>query len=1169
MRFDMRYDSYLNRKRDITQQKLSAPSDSMRGFYYANTYPEDVQKARNMQNNVHFDLKPFSAYIRASIDHIGKSTAEGADVVIVDKLLEQYLIPQFTLIKPKLSGAQFTVKRPERIYALNAEEDFDSESFEVSGRQGQVCSHSNKVDTFNGTVFVRLCELSQDISGKKFDLYDDLNHKDDSIKCTISAVDYSAVDSYRIEEVRIESVIETANELTFRTADDVSKLSEITLFGENFQILKKNSESTPELSGKGLSITPFSDALYAVQPAMKDKKPQILSGEKSVPYQKIELSELPETEVQALLDTKDVSVRNSRLVYSGEEENSVVLAGLPFVVKSEKLKFKKQLRDKKGNFIGTIIEVNTNNKSIGDLESNTDAFFKETTERLTDALPYRMEKSRSFRVGKTDENNNLLEIAEETNKGLVPIDESTLPKHLYAVPNDWQLKKQLAAINKLTQMPCHEQKYLLELFERKSEGHSFGAKWKSVQLVKIEKWYILTDESYYGCAEQREFVKKALATGDFSFLDGPPGSGKTTVLLEVIAQLIMKGMKVLLTASTNAAVDNILERLNKLPPEVQEKILAVRIGNEKSISETVKDYTLSDIPDEFHEEIIMSANVVCGTIFGVLKHPAFNMNDKNQPVRPLYDFLIIDEASKTTFQDFLIPALYSRHWILSGDLKQLTPYVEQDTIQSSLEEMPEFDRNMQRIQTLLWLAKDNRIGQKNMRFYIIVPSEQIRAAEMLVTENTELVGIISKQKCDNPFAVSVQELKAADKKSVILYGAKLLFIEDSAKEEVKKILPHDFVPMFDVAHDEAYSDLFLAASAERHFTVKKPNVELGSYRDKTKYGTWQGIAEYWTRAMREHSWAQEITWRLCRIQELFSEKANNKTVERYKREIEERMPSLEEKSEKIKAYCDALTGIALPSILQLLQNGLSEDVKKNFKQTTLNSGFEKKDFEGRHTMLTYQHRMHPSISAFSAKKIYDGKALKDGSELEEKRKWSCPVFGKSHDVWLDTTSKLGNDRDCTNENQFEVRIIKDRIQKFMEWTKDNPNPDKDSKGNWSVACLTYYKRQERNLKQAVKELFGEQREKSWYRKEEKHIEVFIYTVDKFQGREADVVFLSLVKSGKATLGFMDSPNRLNVALTRARFQRVIVGSHSYFRNTNKSDLLKNLAAESDNVEVVK
>ena len=73
-------------------------------------------------------------------------------------------------------------------------------------------------------------------------------------------------------------------------------------------------------------------------------------------------------------------------------------------------------------------------------------------------------------------------------------------------------------------------------------------------------------------------------------------------------------------------------------------------------------------------------------------------------------------------------------------------------------------------------------------------------------------------------------------------------------------------------------------------------------------------------------------------------------------------------------------------------------------------------------------------------------------------------------------------------------------------------------------------------------------------------EILIYTVDKFQGREADVVFLSMIKSGDANLGFMDSPNRLNVALTRARYQRIIVGDKSYFMRCN-SALLRELAGE--------
>lgn len=83
---------------------------------------------------------------------------------------------------------------------------------------------------------------------------------------------------------------------------------------------------------------------------------------------------------------------------------------------------------------------------------------------------------------------------------------------------------------------------------------------------------------------------------------------------------------------------------------------------------------------------------------------------------------------------------------------------------------------------------------------------------------------------------------------------------------------------------------------------------------------------------------------------------------------------------------------------------------------------------------------------------------------------------------------------------------------------------------------------------------------SFYEVKESNAEIMIYTVDKFQGKEADVVFLSMVKANEATLGFMDSPNRLNVALTRARYQMVVVGNKKYFTgNRCRSQLLKTLA----------
>ncbi len=1144
---------------DGQQPKNGTQVDKLSEFYFANTYPDDKVKAQNMKRNVEFDLKPFMAYLKASISQIGKSTAEGAEVKIVaDNSQESVLEPQFTLIKVKSAGSVFEVDKPKDIYLVETDDEFTTESFEIVQRRDTICTHENQVDTYNGTVFVRL-EGKMVSSSIGYDLYDDDKHKDESIKCRIVPVDFTEFSSYRFEGIDgdcIESVEEKGGKLVVQVNRVMDDLESICLFGETLSVTKKDAPKKLELPAGNRSIREYGD-YYAVAPAM-DTKIGIFSGKEKVQYEIINLGEWNEKDVQELLKTQEVSARNGRLVYDGDGQKTVQFSGLDFKIKSEKNVFKKRLKDKKGKSVGTIIEVIADVKNIRDLESNVDVFFKESTESLTDSLPFMRGKNREFKVGWKDESQSLLEIAEKTQGGLKKIDD--LPERLFAVPNDWQLKRQQEAIFKLQEKPCFQQRTLLELFERKSEGGQKGAAWKAFHPKKVQRWYILTDESYDGCAEQREFVRKALATGDFGFLGGPPGSGKTTVLLELIAQLVMDGKRVLLTASTNAAVDNILERLEKLPPEVQDKILAVRLGNENVISETVEQYTISKIDAE--EEIVRRANLVCGTIFGILKHPEFNLKDKNQPVRPLYDYLIVDEASKTTFQDFLIPALYSEHWILSGDLKQLTPYVEQDTIQSSLEEIPEFDRNWQRVQTILQLAKDNRIDEKPLSFYMAVPPEQIEAAKTLVTKDwLDIgIGIVAKKPNTNPYVVSVEEIKKAEHKAVIFYGAKLLLIEDTVLKEVEHFLPSHYTPMFDIESDEEYTSPFLAASTKHYFSKKKITLELGTSKNKTTYSKWEEIARYWTKALKEEGWAQQITWRLCRLQELAFDKADKETVEGYKKQIEERLPSDPEKKERVEEYCNALSGIALPSVLQLLQQGLSEDVIRNKKRTTLNAGFEEEDFETRHTALTYQHRMHPCISKFSAEKIYDGKALKDGAEMKEEREWTCPVFETRRNLWIDTTRECSG-QDYRNENRHEVSLIVEKIKAFMEWTRSNPKPK--SGGNWSVACLTYYKKQERNLKQEIRRVFGEQREKSWYKDETSHIEVFIYTVDKFQGREADVVFLSMVKSGKASLGFMDSPNRLNVALTRARFQRVIVGSCSYFKRTKKSKLLQTLAQEEE------
>ncbi len=88
-------------------------------------------------------------------------------------------------------------------------------------------------------------------------------------------------------------------------------------------------------------------------------------------------------------------------------------------------------------------------------------------------------------------------------------------------------------------------------------------------------------------AAQREAVDHVLHTLPVALLHGPPGTGKTRCLVEVIRQLVARGQRVLAVAASNVAVDNLVERL------VHNNVNALRLGHPARVLPEVEPYTLA------------------------------------------------------------------------------------------------------------------------------------------------------------------------------------------------------------------------------------------------------------------------------------------------------------------------------------------------------------------------------------------------------------------------------------------------------------------------------------------------------------------------------------------------------------------------------------------------
>lgn len=774
-------------------------------------------------------------------------------------------------------------------------------------------------------------------------------------------------------------------------------------------------------------------------------------------------------------------------------------------------------------------------------------------------------------------------------------------KIIYPPKNDSQLRKQKWALSILKDYPSPYHRGLLKLFETVQH-----VKWEPLKKSnKIDWKFLIPDdkgELRQGTDMQREFVERAMQTPDFAILEGPPGSGKTTSLTELIYQLILDGNRILLSASTNVAIDNIIEKLiEQFGNESNLKdhgIVPLRIGREERLDKTILPFQIdnrkerlfnilshdasmkellsnNDVKDKYLEEmVIRSSNLVCGTTIGILQYPNFRKNKEVGYIEPEFDYLIIDEASKTTIPQFLVPAINAKRWIIAGDIKQLSPYMETLHIRVSLKGL--LGEDVETALLLYFVFIFDQSYQRNFTGHLpkyIVPVktpvifEFLKIIFQLLSTNGEDKRLISEYQALKKMKIatlSSREINISNTnngkivhfdsssiqqnfdKMFKLISYDLILVSEQDFNRLKSYLPATHLILSTEISDAMIKHLFkheywYHASGKPYFIFKGKNFRERNY-DKIRDDLLDSVSR---------NWAGQLSWRLSRVYELEEVSGTSSAKKYYQRSMHALTPQTKE-HKKILNDIKRMGQIFFPSILKCIQVGIKGEYKIAKNNTVLSKGMEKQAFSQRHVLLKYQHRMHDTIAEVPRDLFYSNTTMSNASALQTSnsvdRTWPRNVepFPRltSRMSWLHVT-----DTDYRNRNDREADLIIRYIKKLVKWINQQ-----DESHRWSLAVLSYYNKQREVIVKRIKEEFKSvnQRAKTHFDIDKLHI--MVYTVDKIQGREADFVFISMVRNSK--LGFMDSPNRLNVAITRAKYLVIIFGNADFFKTCDSTDLRK-------------
>lgn len=562
---------------------------------------------------------------------------------------------------------------------------------------------------------------------------------------------------------------------------------------------------------------------------------------------------------------------------------------------------------------------------------------------------------------------------------------------------------------------------------------------------------------------QKEAVNNSFSN-NLSVTEGPPGTGKTQTILNIIANAVLNGQSVAIVSSNNSATKNVYEKLEKNGVE----FIAALLGNSQNKKEFIN--LQKEIPDlsQFNLSDTEKVNLKDKTAT-LITQLSENLYKKNE----LASLKLQIDNIKTEYEHF--KETYKGQIEKNVELKKNIPAKKILELWISLEALGQRQKKFNFIKRFIYRLK---YGIKDKTFYTNSLDEMIFICQLKyyptkIRELTKRIDFLEHSL--KTFAFD-NKMKEYTEMSMQLFKAELYKRYNQQKREPYTISElryksNEFIKDYPVIMSTTYS---LRQSLSDKFFYDYVIIDEASQVDLATGALALSCAK---RAI--------IVGDIKQLPNVVGTDMQIKTD----------MVFNSYNLKKPYRYSDHSL---LSSVIELFP-----DVPK--------------------TLLREHYRCHPKIIEFCNKKFYDNQLI---VHTESTNKRQPLVVYK--------TAQGNHARERMNQRQID--IIKQEII------------PKEKLENVDLGIVTPYRNQTNELQKTFQ-----------------GTSIKADTVDKFQGRENEVIILSTVDNEISD--FTDNPNRLNVAVSRAVEQLIlVVNGNENQKDNNISDLIQYI--EYNNFSVI-